>query len=203
MQQENFSPQDSLKVIQSMLEKSKQDMRGNDVYFLMWGWLTFIACTAQFLLKHVFSYPHHYAVWLLTILGVILSILISVKQRKEKKVRTYIDESMSFLWIGMGISFFVLTAIFTKLGWGYPVFPFFIMLYGLGTFVSGCLLRFRPFIAGGIAAWLMAIATVFMEYDYQILMTGLSILVSYIIPAYMLRSKIGNTNRKIPVGSMS
>jgi len=203
MQQENFSPQDSLKVIQLMLEKSKQDMRGNDVYFLMWGWLTFIACTGQFLLKRVFDYPYHYRVWWLMILGVLLTVYIAVRQKNEKKVRTYIEESMGFLWIGMGISFFVLTAIFTKLGWGYPVFPFFIMLYGLGTFVSGCLLRFRPFIAGGIAAWLIAITAAYMEYDYQILLAGLAILVSYIIPAYMLRSKIVNTIRKVPVGSMS
>ena len=202
MEQENFSPQDSLKVIQSMLEKSKQDIRGNDIYFLMWGWITFIACTGQFLLKRVFDYPYHYRVWLLSFLGVILSICISVKQKKEKKVKTYIEESMGYLWIGMGISFFVLTAIFTKLGWGYPVFPFFIMLYGLGTFVSGCLLRFRPFIAGGIAAWVIAIAATFMEYDFQILMAGLAIMVSYIIPAYMLRSKTGNTNRKVSVGAI-
>ena len=190
MEQESFSPQDSLRVIQSMLEKSKQDIRGNDIYFLMWGWITFIACTAQFLLKHVYGYPYHYRVWLLTILGAILSIVISVKQRKQKKVQTYIDESMGFLWMGMGISFFVLSAILTKIGWGYPVFPFFIMLYGLGTFVSGCLLRFRPFMCGGIIAWVIAIVSAYLDYDFQILMGGLAILISYIIPAYMLRYKI-------------
>lgn len=201
MQQENFSPQDSLRVIQSMLEKSKQDIRGNDIYFLMWGWITFIACTGQFLLKRVFDYPYHYRVWWLTILGVLLTVYIAMRQKNAKKVRTYIEESMGFLWIGMGISFFVLTALFFKIGWGSPVFPFFIMLYGLGTFVSGCLLRFRPFIVGGISAWVIAIAAAFMEYDYQILMAGLAIMVSYIIPAYMLRSKTGNTNRKVSVGA--
>ncbi len=202
MQQENFSPQDSLKVIQSMLEKSKEDIRGNDIYFLMWGWITFIACTGQFLLKRVFDYPYHYQVWWLTILGALLTFYIAARQKNEKKVRTYIEESMGFLWIGMGISFFVLTVIFFKLGWGMPVFPFFIMLYGLGTFVSGCLLRFRPFIVGGISASVIAIAAAFMEYDFQILMAGLAIMVSYIIPAYMLRAKIGNTKRKVAVGAI-
>ena len=197
MEQENFSPQESLKVIQSMLEKSKQDIRGNDVYFLMWGWISFIACTSQFLLKHVFEYPHHYRVWLLTFLGVILSILISVKQRKQKKVHTYIDESMRFLWIGMGIAFFVLSAILTKIGWHFPVFPFFIMLYGLGTFVSGCLLRFRPFIWGGIMASVIAIISPYLDYDFQILMGGLAILISYIIPAYMLRYKTSASNKTV------
>lgn len=40
MRQEDFSPQDSLKVIQSMLEKTRQDFSNNDIYFLVWGWIT-------------------------------------------------------------------------------------------------------------------------------------------------------------------
>ena len=100
------------------------------------------------------------------------------------------EECMGYLWIGMGISFFVLSMILAKIGWDKPVFPFFIMLYGLGTFISGCLLRFRPFIIGGILAWIIAMVAVHLSSEWQILMGGLSILVSYIIPAYMLRYKI-------------
>ena len=189
MEQENFSPQDSLRVIQSMLEKSKEDIRGNDIYFLMWGWITFIACTAQFLLKHVYAYPQHYRVWLLTFLGVILSVVISVRQRKQKKVRTYIDESMGFLWMGMGISFFVLSMILSRMGWNNNGFSFFILLYGLGTFISGKFLQFTPLVYGGIAAWVMAIVSVYFSYDYQILFAAAAILVSYIIPAFLLQNK--------------
>ena len=192
MQEENFSPQESLKVNQSMLQKTKQDIRGNDIYFLMWGWITFIACTGQFVLKNIVHYEKHYRVWWLTFVGAILSIVFSIKQGKSRKVRTYIDESMSFLWTGMGISFFVLSMLFVKIGWNQPVFPFFILLYGLGTFISGCLLRFKPFIIGGILAWLIAIASAYMSYDFQILMGGCAIMVSYIIPAYILRYKTRN-----------
>jgi len=189
MENENFSPEESLRVIDSMLQKTRNEIKGNDIYFLMWGWLTFVCCTAQFLLKRVFDYPKHYLVWWLTLVGAALSILISIKQGRQKKVQTYIDESMGFLWTGMGISFFVLSMLLTKVGWDKPVFPFFIMLYGLGTFISGCLLRFRPFIIGGVAAWIIAIGSVYLDYDYQILCGGAAILVSYIIPAYMLRAK--------------
>ncbi len=192
MQEENFSPQDSLKVIHSMLEKSKEDLSGNDIYFLMWGWLTFFCCTAQFLLIRVFEYPKHYLVWWLMIPGVVLTLILSVKQGKQKKVKTYVGETMGFLWTGMGISYFVLSMIISGIGWDKPIFPFFILLYGLGTFLSGCLLRFRPFIVGGILAWIIAMATVHMAYDFQILMGGAAILVSYIIPAYMLRYKLKN-----------
>jgi len=39
MQEENLSPEQSLKLIQSMINKTKQDMSDNGIYFLVWGWL--------------------------------------------------------------------------------------------------------------------------------------------------------------------
>lgn len=95
----------------------------------------------------------------------------------------------------MATSFFVLGLILTKLGWGTPIFPFFIMLYGLGTFVTGSIIRFRPLIIGGIIAWFLAIGSTFVSYDYQMLFGAAAILVSYIIPAYMLRSRNKTVNQ--------
>ena len=95
----------------------------------------------------------------------------------------------------MAASFFVLGMILTKLGWETVVFPFFIMLYGLGTFVSGSIIRFRPLIIGGIIAWALAIGSTFGSYDYQMLFGAAAILVSYIIPAYMLRSRNKTANK--------
>jgi hypothetical protein len=80
-------------------------------------------------------------------------------------------------------------------GWGSAVFPFFIMLYGLGTFVSGSIIKFRPLIIGGIIAWALAIVAAYVEYDYQMLFGAAAILISYIIPAYMLRSRNKTANQ--------
>lgn len=190
MQQQDFSPQDSLKVIQSMLEKTREDFSSDDIYFLIWGWVTFIACTAQFVLKNILHSPKHPLVWWIIIPAVIFTIYHSIKEEKTARVKTYIAESMKWLWIGMGISYFVLSMILSKAGWGSTVFPFYILLYGLGTFVSGCFIRFRPLVIGGICAWAIAVASVFLEYDYQILAAAAAILFSYIVPAYMLRRKI-------------
>jgi len=194
MQQEDFSPQDSLKVIQSMLEKTREDFSSDDFYFLLWGWVTFIACTGQFVLKNVLNYPKHYLVWLIIIPAVAFTIFHSVREEKKSRVKTYISESMKWLWVGMGISYFVLSMILSKTGYGNTVFPFYILLYGLGTFVSGCFIRFSPLVIGGICAWALAIASVFLNYDYQMLAAAAAILFSYIIPAYMLRSKIKLAN---------
>ena len=189
MEKENFSPQESLRLIQTMIEKTRQDMGNDTGYFLLWGWITLVACVGQFVLKNVFHYEKHYLVWLLIIPGIIISTYMGIKEQRTKKANTYIGESMKYLWMGMGISFFVLSFILGRLGWNNNVFPFFMLLYGLGTFVSGQFLQFKPLIFGGVAAWALAIVSGYFNYDYQMLFAAAAILVSYIIPAYMLRNK--------------
>ncbi|MBS1510098.1 MAG: hypothetical protein JST86_04610 [Bacteroidetes bacterium] len=194
MSEEQFSPEESLQLIQNMIAKTRRDMGDNSSHFLLWGWITFIACTGQFILKHVLEYPKHYLVWWIIVPGVFASIYLGMKEGKKQRVETYIGESMKYLWMGMGISYFVLSMILSKMGWNTNVFPFFILLYGLGTFVSGQFLQFRPLIWGGVTAWALAITSAYFSYDYQALFAAGAIMVSYIIPAYMLKSKVEQVN---------
>ncbi len=168
-------------------------MGDDSSHFLLWGWITFVACVGQYLLKTVFHYEKHYLVWLLIIPAIFASIYLGIREKKKQKASTYVGDSMKYLWTGMGISFFVLSMILGRMGWNNNIFPFFIMLYGLGTFISGQFLRFRPLVIGGAIAWVLAIVTPYFDNDEQILFAAAAILVSYIIPAYLLRSKNKST----------
>lgn len=195
MQEENFSAQDSLKFIQDMITKTKDDMGNNAIYFLLWGWTIFIACVGQFLLIKVFQYEHNYQIWWIMIGAMIASVVIGIRQQKTQRVSTYVGDSMKYLWTGLGISFFILSVIFSRRPWDATTFPVYILLYGLGTFISGQILKFKPLTYGGIIAWGMAVAAVFTTAEYQLLFGAGSILASYIIPAYLLRGrKNKNTN---------
>lgn len=194
MNEENFSPQESLRLIQSMITKTKKNISDKSIYFLVWGWITFIACTGQFVLKHIYKYEKHYQVWWLIVGGIVFSIWYSSKEEKNQKVKTYVSDSLKYLWIGMGIAYFVLSMILSKYGFDKIVFPFYIMLYGLGTFISGSIIQFRPLVIGGSIAFGLAIGAVYVEYDYQMLFGAAAILISYIIPAYMLRRRNKHSN---------
>ncbi len=189
MGNEHFSPEQSLAIIQSMIGKAQQRMSDKSIYFLIWEWITFAAFCGEFILKHVLEYEKHYLVWLLIIPGVILTVYLGSNERKKNHVSTYIGDSIRYLWTGMGIAFFVLSLIINRPGWGTDLYPFYIMLYGLGTFVSGSILRFRPLIIGGLLAFGIAVGAAYLSYDYQMLAGAASILVSYIIPAYLLRAR--------------
>ena len=187
--EENFSPQQSLALIQSMITKTKNNLSDNRFYFLLWGWLSFIAIIGQFFLKVILHYDKHYLVWLVTIPAAIITMVRASRQSNRAVVKTYVADSMNFLWMGIGISFFVLSFIVSNMrgGWN-NAWPLYILFYGLGTFVSGKILQFRPFIIGGIFNWVLAVVAIYIPFDYQLLLAATAILTSYIIPGYLLRS---------------
>ena len=186
---DDLSPQQSLHLIETMIAKTKANISEGTVYFLLWGWLTFSAILGQYFLKVVVEYRHHYIVWLVTIAGVIGSAFYTRKRKRKANARTYIGDSMSFLWTGLAVSFFILSILFSRLenGWLF-CYPFYILLYGLGTFVSGKILQFKPLVIGGIINWGLSIASVFFDFDNQMLFAAAAILTSYIIPGYLLKN---------------
>ncbi len=194
MDNASLSPADSLQLIRSMIEKTRQEISDNSIYFLVWGWGAIIGCIGQFILKVVYHYPYHYRIWFITFICLAITIGLGIRRKKQQKVKTYVGESMGYLWNGMGISFFTASIIFMEMGWQY-CFPFFILFYGLGTFVSGKILQYKPFEYGGLIAFSLAIAAAWSTYDYQMLIAALALLVSYIIPGHMLQSRYRKTNR--------
>ena len=190
-----LSPAESLGLIRNMIEKTRQEISDNSKYFLVWGWGAFAGCIGQFILKVGFHYPHHYRIWLVSFLCIAITIGLGIKERKQQKVKTYVGESMSYLWTGMGISFFVASIILSKIGWQY-CFPFFILFYGLGTYVSGKILQYKPFQYGGLSAFILAIAAAWVSYDVQILLAATALLVSYIIPAHLLRNRYKQSGKQ-------
>lgn len=183
----DFSPGDSLRIIHTMIEKTKQNISYQSRYFLLWGWGAFIGFTGQYLLKVYFEYPKHYQIWWISAVCFIINCYYALNDTRIKKVKTYIDENMQNLWAGLTISFLVSCVLFTKTGWQ-NCYPFFMLLYGTGTFISGKVLKFRPLVIGGSASFMLAAISVWFNYDYQMLFAAAAILVSYIIPGHLLHS---------------
>jgi hypothetical protein len=192
MSEEKFSPEESLRVIQSMIEKTKEDFAQNAFFYLLWGWLIFIASLAQYVLLVIVHYPYHYLVWNLMWVGGIISIIYGIRYKRKEKVKTYMSESMELFGMGSGISFTILAMIFLYNNMWQFAFPVYLVLYGFCSFASGAILRFKPLRWAAFACWGIAIASVFVSYRSQLLLMALSVLMAYIIPGYLLQAK----NRK-------
>jgi len=188
--EENFNEQDSLKLISEMLENTKARFNENGFFFLLWGWLVLIASLLHFFLLHTnFFYP--YIGWPIIMFGGgIASGIAGYRRGKDAKVKTFVDRSMSYLWIGFMISFIILFAIVIIGNIKWHLLSILIMaLYGLPTFVSGGILKFKPLIYGALACWIIVIISLFVREDYVILLSALSVVLAYLIPGYLLRAK--------------
>ncbi|MEO7768855.1 MAG: hypothetical protein ABIS01_15605 [Ferruginibacter sp.] len=191
MESEDFSPQDSLQVIQTMIDKTKAELSDNSIYFLLWGWIVFIGCLLQYFLLVIIKTRLHFCAWLIVVPGIVFSIIYSVRYKPKRKVKTYVGDSMGWLWTGMSISFMSIWFIFSNIGWEHA-FPIYILLYATGTFISGGILQFKPLRVGGIICWVLAVASTFVNFQNQILFSALAILASYLVPGYMLKNRFHN-----------
>ena len=173
-----------------MIDNAKNDVGDNSFYFLFWGWITFVACMLQYGL-HLLHSPYHYYVWFLMPLGGILTGIYGTRQRKKQRTKTIVKQALTDLWSGLGLAFLVVIFINIKTGWQ-NAFLGYILLYAIGTFISGRILRFRPLIIGGLINFGLVIVACFFTYFEQGLISGVAILISYIIPGHMLRAHYKN-----------
>jgi hypothetical protein len=185
---ESFSPEESLQVIQSMINQTKHSVADNSFYFLLWGWLVLIGALLQYTLKVIIHTELHPVAWNIMWLGFILSIFKKVKEKK-RPVITYVDEGLRHIWLCIVIVQTLIVFIFMRRGGWENCYTFFILLYSIGCFLTGRLLKFPPLVWGAITCWALAIFSTFVGYDMNILLLAAAILVSYIIPGHLLRKE--------------
>jgi hypothetical protein len=185
-----FDQNASLKLIREMIETSKTNYKENVIFFLLWGWLGMAASIIQFILLKI-NYPQDWLPWpVLMSAGAIVSVIIGIRIGKRTTVWSYISKMMVYLWYGFFVTVVILI-VFANLGkmpW-HAAQPMIVALYGLGTFVSGGALKFKPLIWGGIFSWICAIIAFIVPYEYGLLVIAASILVAYLIPGYILKNK--------------
>jgi hypothetical protein len=190
MQNKNeLSPQESLLLIQSMIDKSKHSFSDNSFYFLFWGWLVFFACITQFVLKVWLHFPYHFIVWWTMPIGGIITAIYGNRQAKKEKVKTYVGEAMDYVWAAIAFAFIVLVIINMTGGYWENAFTYYILLYAIGTYVTGKFIKFKPLVIGGGINFVLAIICSKLLFDYQLLMGATAILISYIIPGHLLRKQ--------------
>lgn len=193
MVEQDFNPQQSLELIETMINRAKDKFAERGDMYLIWGWNVFICSIIQFILLHFFQYPYHYMVWMASWPVFFYQLYQLRKKNKQRKVRTYTDHIIAFVWVTFLVLIFLLAFLIGRLTGGEyysHINPVVLALYGMPIFLSGIILRFRPLIIGGIGCWVLSVLCTFIkEYDYQFLMIPLAMIIAWIIPGYLLRAR--------------
>ena len=184
--EKQLSESESMQVIQRMIATAKNELADDSFYFILWGWLVFIASTGHYLLwKSGFEHPE--IMWLLMPLGAIATIIYGKRQGEQQKVKTYVDDVMKYVIIAFVVSLVIVLAFQSKLG--LYTYPMVMTVYAVQLFVCGGVLRFRPLLTGGIINWLLGITAFFVTFDIQLLLLAAAALIGFAIPGHLLKSR--------------
>jgi hypothetical protein len=186
---QKFSAEQSLQVIQAMIQKAKHDVANNSFYLLLWGWLIFIAALLNFGLMKFTHFEQPYLAWNLVWLGAIASIIKGIRDSKKIAVRTFVGETMKVFGISQAILYFGFVFVFGKYDLWAFAFPLYILVYAVTCFFMGALIQFPLLKWTGLLCLPIMVIAVYVSFEWQLLLMALAILISYIIPGHVLSVK--------------
>ena len=208
-QEKTLTEQESLNLITMMINKAKESYHETGIGAIMWG-AVITLCSLVRLSEVQFNYRLPFDIYLLTLVAIIPQIFISIKEKKEKKVKSYDDTYLDYIWLGFGICIFLLILISNNIfgEWGswadeyrnttgkaLPfrfteyIAPLFLMLYGLPTFITGAACRFKPMLWGGIFCWVCCILTIYTQVKIDLLLTAASAILAWLIPGIIMEKE--------------
>lgn len=185
---------ESLSIISGMINHAKNRFSETGHLYLLWGFVILICCITQFIMLYFFKNNNSYYIWFSTWLVAIYQFYYLFRKQKRERVKTYTDEIIGFVWLTFMICSFILVYILIKSNTFHAINACVLVMYGMPTFLSGVILRFKSLRVGGIICWLLAIAAMFTSYQYQLLLLALAVIAAWIIPGYLLRAKFKKEN---------
>lgn len=189
-----MSREESLSLISGMINNAKNRFSETGHLYLLWGFVIFTCCITQFIMLYFFKDNRAYYVWYSTWVVVIYQFYYLFKKRKSEKVKTYTDEIVNYVWLTFVICSFILVYILIKHNTLHAINACVLVMYGMPTFLSGVILRFKALRIGGIICWLLAIGAMFTTYQFQLLLLACAVIAAWIIPGYLLRAKFKKEN---------
>jgi hypothetical protein len=185
-----FNHEAGLKVIYEMIESARIKIGSNYFYYLLWGYLVAFTSVAEFILIKWVKYAQHYLVWPVFMgIGLVVTLLFTLRQKKTSGSKTFIGTAMIYLWSAWLVSFMIFLG-FANLNQDYEmIFPVTLVMYGLGIFIAGGLVNFKPLIIGAILSWMASVAAFFSPYPVQLVIVFVAVIMAYIIPGHILKNK--------------
>ena len=190
MEAKKFTEKESLELISQMIRNTQQKIEtGSGNPFLIWGYASvFFAVLVYVLLLTTNSYTAYMAYMGIPVVGIFGMIFLSRKEQNQKYVATYIDKTITNIWIVFGSVGFVVS-----LGTFYTLFPILAvlsLLMGMGVTITGLILKMKTVVIAGIIGIIGVIPLLFVEkLAIQNLLFAAIFLLMLVVPGHLLNHK--------------
>lgn len=190
-----FDEQQSLSLIVKMIDATRERViRDLGTPFLVMGYVTVLSSLAVWL---AFERTGDYRWQLLWFTISAAGIACWVRERRKERrqhVTTYVDRIVGYIWATFGIVAFLqsMLSILTPL----PILYLTVLLMGLGTALTGLIVRFRAYtVAGLLSAVALAPACLLVERMDDCLVFAAAFVVMMVIPGHIFNYRSKHPNK--------
>ncbi|RYY66576.1 MAG: hypothetical protein EOO12_03810 [Chitinophagaceae bacterium] len=225
MNEQPMNEQESLKLITDMIGKARRNFHETGTSAILWGSVIAFCGLMSFAQQRAHFYIG-FDVWLLTLAALLPQVIISVREARQRRVRTHTQEALNAVWQVYGLSLFALVFYCNTVGGVeaarlsaegaelyqkvngelrvvQPRIPSYgsllILLYGIPTLATGIAQRFRPMLVGAIFCYTFFIISCYTDNTWDLLLNGLAGIANWLIPGLILRARYRNENRTLHV----
>jgi hypothetical protein len=187
MEQNTMNENESLKLITEMIGKAKSSYHSNGTSAIMWGVVIFF-CSIFSFLQMQFQFDIGFSIWWLMWVALVPQFVMIFRTRKNKNFVSYEETTMSYVWWAFG-AMIIMMMFFNSYYRPSHSESLFLMLFGLPTFITGGMFRFKPMIIGAMICWILFAVSLYTELKINLLLMALAALSAWLIPGIILRKK--------------
>lgn len=214
-----LSERESLQLIAATIQEAKGGYyHDSGIGSIFWGAvISFAGLMTFFTLQ--FNWDIDFDWWLLALIALVPQLFISIREGKQKVVKTHVGRALDIVWIIFGFSIFATIfyfnvsaqmhmkflsengiTLFSKnqvtgetLSYSLNVAPspgsLLLLLYALPTMVTGVVQKFRPMIFGALITYVFFVISLYTRNPVDQLLMGISGLLNWLIPGLILRNR--------------
>jgi hypothetical protein len=195
--EKQMTPEESLNLIGEVISSTRNNLKADSFFFLLWGWLIIVASLLESVILWNAGRMNDWKNvgmlsginWcVLVLIGIVIQFFYIKRHYVKRGYKTFFEKVISYLWI---VSTIVIFAIVYMAGVRHESPEFYILAaISIPTVTTGILTRFRPLIIGGMLFILFAVIAANVHTDYlRSLIEVIALISGYLIPGYMLRRK--------------
>ena len=179
----------------------KKDLTGENL-FLAWGYPTAAVLLLEFVALMIWNEDWCPWLWLgIPLIGTPLMIYFLNEDYERTRRRTLEQNVILMMWVFIGFAC-CLGGLAMGLANVYQMclFPLIGFLCGMGCFMTGIILHFRPKTICGILASVLSAVTLFFQnelWPWQLLVTAVVVTIALIIPGHMFRTYFRKVNSEL------
>ena len=197
MEERKLTGKESLELISQMIRNTQTKMEENSgAMFLIWGYLSvFTSLLVWSLLMASSNYQWQWFWFLLPAGGLALTLLHYRKESRKPRAKTYIDRVIGYIWRVLGIVGFALSMISFFTTHKFPILFIIVLIMGIGTTLTGMIIRFKSLIYFGTAGMIASVVFLFVGWKIQLPVFAAVFLFMMVIPGHILNHTARKRNK--------